>query len=68
MFFLIKKRLHISRAVILFIVQEKERNLYDQRWLEYAIYDINPRLTVIRKTIRELGQTASLTEDKRLFV
>ncbi len=54
-------------SVIMFIVNIAERNIYDQRCLEYAVRERNPRIKVIRRTLRDLLHI-TLAEDKRLVV
>ena len=58
----------LCRAVVLFVVSPAESNIFDQRQLEYAIKECNPRVKVIRRTLTEVGQRAELGEDRRLFV
>ena len=55
-------------AVVLIVVQSEERNIYDQRQLEYAAHNLQPRCRFIRRTIDELAKTAHLGENSALFV
>ncbi|XP_072168975.1 glutathione synthetase-like [Diadema setosum] len=55
-------------AVIVFIVQADENNIIDQRQLEYAVRECDPRVKVIRRTLTDMGQRAELREDRRLFI
>jgi hypothetical protein len=62
------KNLLCCSAVILFLVYELERNIYDHRYLEYAIYDINSEIKVIRRTLQDITARAYLSDDKRLMM
>ncbi|OCF42353.1 glutathione synthetase [Kwoniella heveanensis CBS 569] len=57
-----------SEAVVLFVVQEGERNVFDQRWLEYELlerYGIN----VVRRTFSELASSAVINPTtKKLYL
>ncbi|WWC59434.1 glutathione synthetase [Kwoniella dejecticola CBS 10117] len=46
-------------AVILFVVQEGERNVFDQRWLEYELLESHG-IQVIRHTFSELSSLATI--------
>uniref|UniRef100_A0A7S1RY77 Glutathione synthetase n=1 Tax=Alexandrium catenella TaxID=2925 RepID=A0A7S1RY77_ALECA len=46
-------------AVVLFVVQEGERNFADQRWIEYALWEEHG-VPVVRKSLAELRREASL--------
>ena len=61
-------KLFLSSAVFLELAFDVERNIYDQRHLEYAIRKRDPRVRVIRRSIGDIGQRATLTEDKRLLM
>ncbi|XP_050415263.1 glutathione synthetase isoform X2 [Patella vulgata] len=56
------------KAVILFIVKHNERNIMDQRLLEYEIYKQNKNIKIIRKTFEELVKDGKLTEDRKYFI
>ncbi|WVQ83241.1 glutathione synthetase [Cryptococcus sp. DSM 104549] len=47
-------------AVVLFVVQEGERNVFDQRWLEYELLETHG-IHTIRHTFPELASLASLS-------
>ncbi|EOQ99321.1 Glutathione synthetase [Wallemia ichthyophaga EXF-994] len=51
---------------ILFVVQENERNVFDQRLLEFELSRRNIR--IIRRTFAQLSQQAKLSEDNVLKV
>lgn len=55
-------------SVILFLTYTVERNIYDQRWLEYAVYEKDNRIKIIRRSIQDVQQTGQLTADRRLLV
>ena len=55
-------------AIILFLCQDNEPNIFDQRAVEYAIYDLDEHITVRRKTCWELIASIALSPDGKLFV
>ncbi|XP_071089194.1 glutathione synthetase-like [Haliotis cracherodii] len=57
-----------KQAVLLFIVSEAERNIFDQRALEFKAYSLNHGVRVLRRTYLDIYNNASLTDDKRLMV
>ncbi|GJJ07834.1 hypothetical protein Clacol_002039 [Clathrus columnatus] len=54
-------------ARILFVVQDGERNIFDQRWLEYELLEKHS-IRVLRKTLTILGKAATLERDNALYV
>ncbi|KEP51202.1 eukaryotic glutathione synthase, ATP-binding domain protein [Rhizoctonia solani 123E] len=56
-----------SSARILFVVQPNERNMFDQRWLEYELLD-RYGIHVIRHTLETLSTCATLDDSSNLFV
>ncbi|WWC67776.1 glutathione synthetase [Kwoniella pini CBS 10737] len=46
-------------AIIMFVVQEGERNVFDQRWLEYELLESHG-IQVIRHTFSELSSLATI--------
>ncbi|KZV97283.1 glutathione synthase [Exidia glandulosa HHB12029] len=57
----------VPSAWVLFIVSEKENNIFDQRWLEYAVVQ-NHNIRVVRQTYDELLTNASLSPTRQLFI
>ncbi|KAG8738201.1 hypothetical protein FRC10_007137 [Ceratobasidium sp. 414] len=55
------------RARVVFVVQPNERNVFDQRWLEYDLLERHGIL-VIRQTIEQLSTNASLDDSFNLVV
>ncbi|KDQ49237.1 hypothetical protein JAAARDRAFT_143710 [Jaapia argillacea MUCL 33604] len=49
----------VPDARILFVVQAGERNVFDQRWLEYQVLESHG-IHVIRQTLDELAKSATL--------
>lgn len=47
-------RTKASNPTVLFVVQPEERNVYDQRLLEFTLFT-NHGLRVIRRTLTEVG-------------
>ncbi|KAJ8572935.1 hypothetical protein K7X08_009446 [Anisodus acutangulus] len=66
------------RAVIMFVVQAEERNMYDQHWLSASLRERYPTLndssynthqvTTIRKTLGEIDALGELQQDGTLVV
>ncbi|KAI3643247.1 hypothetical protein MP228_012802 [Amoeboaphelidium protococcarum] len=42
-----------SKAAVLFVVQPNERNIFDQRWIEYQLMEVH-HIKVLRRTFSEL--------------
>ncbi|KAL1021173.1 hypothetical protein UPYG_G00009750 [Umbra pygmaea] len=55
-----------ERAVVLFLVEEVQRNIYDHRYVENELWSRN--IPVIRKQFEDISKSGSLDQDKRLFV
>ncbi|KAH7337277.1 hypothetical protein B0J17DRAFT_695669 [Rhizoctonia solani] len=56
-----------SSTCILFVVQPNERNMFDQRWLEYELLDRHG-IHVIRHTLETLSACATLDDHSSLLV
>ena len=56
------------RAVVLFLVYAVERNVYDQRSLEYHICDNHVEVRVIRRTLQQVRTGGFLSPTKQLIV
>jgi glutathione synthase len=54
-------------ASVLFIVQDPERNAFDQRWLEYYLLS-NHGIQTRRHTLAEIASSAKLDSERRLWV
>uniref|UniRef100_A0A7N8X0N5 Glutathione synthetase n=1 Tax=Mastacembelus armatus TaxID=205130 RepID=A0A7N8X0N5_9TELE len=55
-----------ERAVIMFLVEESQRNIFDHRYIENELWKRN--IPTIRKRFDDVCKTGSLDQDKRLFV
>ncbi|XP_070766736.1 glutathione synthetase [Enoplosus armatus] len=55
-----------ERAVVMFLVEESQRNIFDQRYIENELWKRN--IPTIRKRFDNICKTGSLDQDKRLFV
>ncbi|CAH2004559.1 unnamed protein product [Acanthoscelides obtectus] len=55
-------------AIILFIVEDVTYNICDQRFHEFEIRRLNPHVKVIRRTLTQMADRASLSKDKELIV
>jgi len=58
----------VPSSVILFIIEDVTFNICDQRFHEFEIRKQCPDVFVVRKTLTQLAEEASLTPDKRLMV
>ncbi|TPX34917.1 glutathione synthase [Synchytrium microbalum] len=47
------------KAVVVIVVQPGERNAFDQRWIEYTLYN-EYSITLIRKSLAEIHEQASI--------
>merc|ERR1719187_1033994 len=56
------------KAAILFLIEDVTYNICDQKFHEFEIRKQCPEVFVIRKTLTELADRASLTDDKRLMI
>lgn len=60
-----------QNAIIIFIVNPNERNVFDQRLLEEAIYRLEPLVVIRRYSIEDLaadGKMALSSADRKLTV
>ncbi|KAM5561344.1 glutathione synthetase, chloroplastic [Rosa sericea] len=55
------------RAVVLFVVQAEERNMYDQHWLSTTLKE-KYNISTLRKTLAEIDAEAELLPDGTLVV
>ncbi|XP_030624793.1 glutathione synthetase [Chanos chanos] len=55
-----------EKAVVMFLVEDIQRNIYDHRFVENELWKRN--IPVIRRQFDEVYKTGSLDENKRLFV
>ncbi|GJE92569.1 glutathione synthetase [Phanerochaete sordida] len=56
----------VKNAWILFVVQEGERNVFDQRWLEYELLE-GHGIHVVRQTFAQLAKSASVDPTSRVL-
>ncbi|CCM00996.1 uncharacterized protein FIBRA_03044 [Fibroporia radiculosa] len=56
----------VPGACILFVVQDGERNVFDQRWLEYELLETHS-IHVVRQSLTQLGQTAQVDPTTRVL-
>ena len=52
----------------MFLVGAEERNVSDQRWLEFNIYKQNPGIRVLRKTLEDIHNEGKLDAQSRLLM
>lgn len=57
---------HSDRAVVMFLVEEVQRNIYDHRYVENQLWKRN--VPVIRRRFEDVCQTGRLDQDNKLFV
>ncbi|XP_038125544.1 glutathione synthetase [Cyprinodon tularosa] len=55
-----------ERAVVLFLVEDVQRNIFDHRYIESELWKRN--IPTVRKRFDDVLETGSLDLDKRLFV
>lgn len=55
-----------ERAVVMFLVEDLQRNIYDHRYVENELWKKN--IPVIRRRFEDVCRTGSLDQSKRLFV
>lgn len=55
-----------EKAVVMFLVEESQRNIFDHRYIENELWKRN--IPSIRKQFDDVCKTGSLDQDKRLFV
>ncbi|XP_071958071.1 glutathione synthetase-like isoform X1 [Antedon mediterranea] len=56
------------KAAIVFVVSTTERNVFDQRLLEFEVKKINLDIPVKRITLLDIGSKGKLSDDRRLIV
>ena len=56
------------QAVIMFLVEDVTYNVCDQKFHEFEIRRQCPDVFVIRRTLTDIGQRGSLSDDKRLMI
>ena len=57
-----------NRALIVFVVSQNEKNIGDQRMIEYKCIELEPLIKVIRLTINDIHKKVKLDEQKRLIL
>ena len=57
----------MPEAIIIWIVLDEEKNIADQRHLEYAINEKDPNIEIVRCTLPDLYKIGYLNENKSLF-
>uniref|UniRef100_A0A667X9M7 Glutathione synthetase n=1 Tax=Myripristis murdjan TaxID=586833 RepID=A0A667X9M7_9TELE len=55
-----------ERAVVMFLVEEGQRNIFDHRYVENELW--KRKIPTIRRRFQDVCKTGSLDQDKRLFV
>ncbi|XP_072024384.1 glutathione synthetase-like [Amphiura filiformis] len=57
-----------QNAAILFVVQDGEKNIFDNIYHVYKIKELNCAIKVIMRSMLYLGKNAQLTDDRKLIV
>ncbi|XP_029635864.1 glutathione synthetase [Octopus sinensis] len=57
-----------ANSVVLFIVSSCERNIFDQKLVEHAIFEINPKISIIRQSLEDICQNGYLNEENKLII
>nr|XP_061826388.1 glutathione synthetase-like [Nerophis lumbriciformis] len=55
-----------DRAVVMFLVETKQQNIFDQRFIEIELWKRN--IPTFRKRFEDVSQSGKLDKDKKLFV
>ncbi|KAJ8370633.1 hypothetical protein SKAU_G00106610 [Synaphobranchus kaupii] len=55
-----------ERAVVMFLVEDEQINIYDHRYVENELWNRN--IPVIRRRFEDVCKTGLLDQDKRLFI
>jgi glutathione synthase len=55
-------------ACVVFIVSMSERNIGDQRLLEYKCKELNPKIRIVRYQLGQVASLGKLDETKRLII
>uniref|UniRef100_H2ZCI3 Glutathione synthetase n=1 Tax=Ciona savignyi TaxID=51511 RepID=H2ZCI3_CIOSA len=55
-------------AVFVFMLNQNERNVFDQRAIEHAMYKIDPAIKVRRKVFNTCAATTRVDADGKLFI
>ena len=57
-----------TKLAIVFVDTEVRRNVFDQRLVEYAVYDQNEAVVVLRKTLCQAETDGSLDETSKILM
>ncbi|KAJ8257846.1 hypothetical protein GJAV_G00190370 [Gymnothorax javanicus] len=55
-----------ERAVVMFLVEDVQMNIYDHRYVENELWNRN--IPVIRRQFKDVSETGLLDQEKRLFI
>ncbi|TPX31680.1 glutathione synthase [Synchytrium microbalum] len=58
----------VADAVVLMVVQPDEENVFDQRWIEYTLMRKFDNLRLLRRSLSEIHERASLSTGSRLII
>ncbi|KAK9505189.1 hypothetical protein O3M35_009296 [Rhynocoris fuscipes] len=59
---------NVKEAYILIVVEDVTINICDQRFMEFEIRELEPKIKIIRRTFKELCKEAELGPNKELLV
>jgi len=62
------KLYNVPSSVILFLIEDVTYNICDQKFHEFEIRRQCPDVFVIRKTLTQIAETGTLTQDKKLLI
>ncbi|KAF5274399.1 hypothetical protein FQA39_LY07279 [Lamprigera yunnana] len=57
-----------TKAVILFVIEEITYNICDQRFHEFELKKLEPRVKVIRRTLTQIATQATLNSNQELYI
>jgi len=62
------KLYNVPSSVILFLIEDVTYNICDQKFHEFEVRNQCPDVFVVRKTLTQIAETGTLTQDKRLLI
>ncbi|GAB1597395.1 glutathione synthetase-like [Argonauta hians] len=57
-----------TKSVVLFLVSNSERNVFDQKLLEHRIFEINPKISIIRRSLEYIHLHGRLNDENKLML
>lgn len=57
-----------KEAVVLAVCNSDERNVFDQKWIEHHLSEINPSIKFVRRSLTDIAKSGQINEEKNLYV